>query len=57
MERGLRHARQLARIEVPQVMVEKCIKEQGAGHKDQNYAINQLNGGLIFFKNISYSHI
>ncbi len=40
MERGLRHARQLAKIKAPQEMVNQCLAEQGAGCKDQNFAIN-----------------
>jgi hypothetical protein len=55
MERGIKHARLLARIEAPPEMLERCIAEQGKAVKDKNFAIdehlrqwllaNVINGG------------
>lgn len=40
MERGIRHARVLARITAPQDMIDQCIAEQGRKYKDKTFAIN-----------------
>ena len=41
MERGIKYARILARIEAPQEMIDKCIADQGkSATLDANYAID-----------------
>ncbi|MFC1837193.1 DUF1566 domain-containing protein [Thermodesulfobacteriota bacterium] len=41
MERGIKYARVLARIEAPQALIDECIVEQGKSTTlDANYAIN-----------------
>lgn len=40
MERGIRLARVLARIEAPQKLIDRCVAQQGNAPKDKNYAID-----------------
>lgn len=40
MERGIKYARVLARIEAPQELVDQCVRSQGRSSYDQSYAIN-----------------
>ncbi|MDD5451943.1 MAG: DUF1566 domain-containing protein [Desulfovibrionales bacterium] len=40
MERGVKHARILARIDAPQDMVDACVAGQGRGETDRSYAID-----------------
>lgn len=41
MERGIRHARILARIDAPQELIEQALRDEGKSHSlDRNYAIN-----------------
>ena len=42
MERGIQHARALARINAPQEMIDACIASQGKTHKENNYAIDEV---------------
>ncbi len=41
MERGIRHARVLARIDAPQEMIDICVSSQGKTYKENSYAINE----------------
>ncbi len=40
MERGIKHARVLARIMAPQEMIDACVAAQGRGMLDKSYAID-----------------
>lgn len=40
MERGIRHAMVLAHILAPQDLIDRCVQEQGAAYKEQNFAID-----------------
>ncbi|MCF6291630.1 MAG: DUF1566 domain-containing protein [Desulfobacterales bacterium] len=40
MERGIKYARVLARIEAPQELVDQCVRNQGLSSYDQSYAID-----------------
>ncbi len=41
MERGIKHARVLARIDAPQDLIEQALRDEGKSHSlDRNYAIN-----------------
>ncbi|MFZ5775893.1 MAG: DUF1566 domain-containing protein [Thermodesulfobacteriota bacterium] len=40
MERGVKHARILARIACPQELLERCVARQGKGLLDKSYAID-----------------
>lgn len=40
MERGIKHARLLARIMAPREMIDRCVASQGKGLLDKSYAIN-----------------
>lgn len=40
MERGVKHAKIIARIDCPQELVEKCVARQGKAGLDQSYAID-----------------
>lgn len=41
MERGIKHARVLARIDAPQNLIEQALRDEGKSHSlDRNYAIN-----------------
>jgi hypothetical protein len=42
MERGIKHAKILARISAPQKMIDDCVAGQGKGLIDKNYAIDAL---------------
>lgn len=41
MERGVKHARIVARIDCPQEMLDKCVVRQGKAMLDQSYAIDE----------------
>lgn len=41
MERGIKHAKILARFDAPQEMLERCVSGQGKGLLDKNYAIDE----------------
>ncbi|MCF6291412.1 MAG: DUF1566 domain-containing protein [Desulfobacterales bacterium] len=41
MERGMRHARVLARVAAPQELIDSAVAEQGWACKEQNYSINR----------------
>ncbi len=41
MERGVRHAKELANILAPQELIDNCVKKQGRAFKEQNYAIDK----------------
>ncbi len=41
MERGIKHAKVLARIDAPQEMIDTCVSGQGKGVFDKNYAIDE----------------
>lgn len=41
MERGIKHARILARIEAPREMLERCIAAHGRGKLEKSYPIDQ----------------
>ncbi|HET98392.1 MAG TPA: DUF1566 domain-containing protein [Desulfurivibrio alkaliphilus] len=48
MERGIKHARVLARIMAPQKMIDACVAAQGKGLLDKSYAIDEeIKGWLI----------
>ncbi|MDZ7641784.1 MAG: DUF1566 domain-containing protein [Desulfurivibrio sp.] len=40
MERGVRHARVLARIMAPQELIDRCVAAQGKGLLDKSYAVD-----------------
>ncbi|MBU0680547.1 MAG: DUF1566 domain-containing protein [Proteobacteria bacterium] len=41
MERGIKHARVLARIDAPQELIDQAVRDEGKSHSlDRNYAIN-----------------
>ncbi len=40
MERGVKHAKILAKIDAPQELLESCVKGQGKAFIDRNYAID-----------------
>ncbi len=42
MERGIKHAKILARISAPQKMIDACVAGQGKGLLDKNYAIDDI---------------
>lgn len=42
MERGIKHARILARVSAPQKMIDACVAGQGKGLLDKNYAIDDV---------------
>ena len=41
VERGVKHARILARIDAPQELLDWCVVEQGRDYRDKNYVINK----------------
>ena len=41
MERGIKHAKVLARFDAPQEMLDRCVAGQGKGLLDKNYAIDE----------------
>lgn len=41
MERGIKYARVMARIDAPQKMIDRCVAAQGRGGFDFSYAIDQ----------------
>lgn len=41
MERGIKHAKVLARIMAPQEMIDACVASQGKGLLDKSYAIDE----------------
>jgi len=41
MERGVKHARVIARIDCPQEMLDRCVARQGKAMLDQSYAIDE----------------
>lgn len=48
MERGVKFARVLARINAPQAMIDTCVADQGKGMLDKSYAVDEpLKNWLI----------
>jgi hypothetical protein len=41
MERGIRHAKVLARINAPQAMIDACVASQGKTYKENSLAIDE----------------